>query len=74
MNLAVSYDRQLARHSLISAKVFATICRKTSYQVLDYSGIIVSVTSALENEFKLCFFSGYQDYLFKTYGEPSINK
>lgn len=62
------------RHSLISAKVFASNCRKTSYQVLDYSGIIVSATSALENELKLRFFIGYQDYLLKTYGEPSADK
>lgn len=62
---------EYTRRSLISAKVFASNCRKTSYKTLDYSGIIVSATSALENELKLRFFSGYQNYLYKAVGKPS---
>lgn len=65
---------EYTRRSLISAKVFVSNCRKTSYKTLDYSGIIVSVTSALENELKLRFFIGYQDYLLETIGRPSIGQ
>lgn len=65
---------EYTRRSLISAKVFASNCRKSSYKTLDYSGIIISATSALENELKLRFFIGYQDYLYKKVGKPSADK
>ncbi len=65
---------EYTRRSLISAKVFASNCRKTSYMTLDCSGIIVSATSALENELKLRFFIGYQDYLYKKFGNPCADK
>ena len=65
---------EYTKKSLISAKVLASNCRKISYQTLDYSGIVVSATSALENELKLRFFLGYQDYLLKTHGDPSKEK
>ena len=59
------------RKALISAKVFFANCNRATYAVLDYSGIIVSATSALENELKRRFFTGYQKYLFSTCGTPS---
>ena len=44
------------RKALISAKVFFANCNRATYAVLDYSGIIVSATSALENELKRRYF------------------
>ena len=58
------------KNSLISAKVLYTNCVKPSYKGLDYSGIVISASSALENELKLRFFTGYQKYLFQNYGNP----
>ncbi len=57
--------------SLISAKVLFANCNKESYKALDFSGIVIAATSALENELKRRFFLGYQQYLTKTVGEPS---
>lgn len=65
---------EYTRRSLISAKVFVSNCRRTSYKSLDYSGIIISATSALENELKLRFFTGYQNYLYSTVGKPAPYK
>lgn len=59
------------RKSLTSAKVFIANCNRTSYSVLDYSGIIVSATSAFENELKRRFFTGYQKFLTTNYGSPA---
>lgn len=65
---------EYTRRSLTSAKVFASSCQRISYKGLDYSGIIVSATSALENELKLRFFTGYQNYLYKNVGIPAPHK
>lgn len=51
------------RRSLVSARVLLTNCSKASYSGLDFSGVVIACTSALENELKLRFFDGYQQYL-----------
>lgn len=51
--------------SLISAKVFLS---RTNDDSLDYSGIVISATSALENELEHRFHSGYQKYLRNMFG------
>lgn len=56
------------RRSLISARVFLNNCSRASYEGLDFSGVVIACTSALENELKLRFFVGYQDYLRGRYG------
>ncbi len=62
-----------SKSALISAKVFLSNCTKYSYKVLDYSGVIISATSALENELSRRFFTGYQKYLLKQVGNPNVN-
>lgn len=59
------------RNSLVSARVLFSLSNKPEYYGLDYSGIVIAVTSALENELKLRFFDGYQEYLIKKYGNPT---
>lgn len=54
---------EYTRKSLVSAKVFLSNCGQASYSGLDYSGMVISATSALENELKLRFHTGYQKYL-----------
>lgn len=54
---------EYTRKSLVSAKVFLSNCSQASYSGLDYSGVVISATSALENELKLRFHTGYQKYL-----------
>lgn len=56
------------RKSLISARIFLSECSKASYGDLDFSGVVIACTSALENELKLRFLDGYQEYLRKQYG------
>ena len=56
------------RRSLISARIFLGNCGRASYEGLDFSGVVIACTSALENELKLRFFDGYQDYLRGRYG------
>ena len=51
------------RRSLVSARVFLSGSNSLSRESLDYSGVVISATSALENELKLRFFDGYQAYL-----------
>lgn len=51
------------RRSLVSAKVFLAQSLTLNIEDLDFSGIVVSATSALENELKLRLFVGFQDYL-----------
>ena len=58
-NMLHSYTRK----SLISARVFLHSCRKMSYGGLDFSGVVIACTSALENELKLRFLDGFQRYL-----------
>ena len=63
-NMLHSYTRK----SLISARVFLHSCRKMSYGGLDFSGVVIACTSALENELKLRFLDGFQRYLQNKYG------
>lgn len=51
------------RKALVSARVFLANCSSVSYSGLDYSGVCISSCSALEQELKLRFFTGYQEYL-----------
>ena len=50
------------RRSLISAKVFLAQSEALNDESLDFSGIVVSATSALEKELKLRLFVGAQKY------------
>lgn len=59
------------KKSLLSAKVLLNNCKRMDYKCLDFSGIIIAATSALENEIKIRLFSKYQDYLSKKCGVPS---
>ena len=63
-NMLHSYTRK----SLISARVFLHSCSKMSYGGLDFSGVVIACTSALENELKLRFLDGFQRYLQNKYG------
>ena len=60
--------------ALISAKVFLKTCSTASHAGLDYSGIIVSASAALENELKRRLFAGYQAFVHKKCGSPSCGK
>lgn len=57
--------------SLISANILWKNCPSQN-AVFDYSGVCLTVTSALENELKHWFFSKYQEYLIHKYGHPSL--
>lgn len=57
--------------TLISANILWQNCPSQD-AVFDYSGICLTVTSALENELKYWFFTGFQEYLIKKYGHPSL--
>lgn len=69
-NMLDSYTQK----ALISAKVFLKTCSAASHTVLDYSGIIVSASAALENEIKRRLFVGYQLFLRKKLGAPSAGE
>lgn len=51
------------RKSLVSAKVFLANSRSVTYGGLDFSGVCISTCSALEQELKLRFFTGYKAFL-----------
>lgn len=57
--------------SLISANILWKNCPNQSV-AFDYSGVCLTVTSALENELKYWFFTKYQEYLIQKYGYPSL--
>ena len=59
------WDRldEFTKKALVSARVFLANCGSTSYGDLDYSGVCISICSALEQELKLRFFTGYKAYL-----------
>ncbi len=58
---------EYTRKSLVSARIFLSGSNSLSRESLDYSGVVISATSALENELKLRFFNGYQAYLRKQF-------
>lgn len=61
--------------SLISAGVLWKSCDSIQDNVdFDFSGICISVTSALEAEVKRYFFDGFQQYLIRKYGKPNAYK
>lgn len=57
--------------SLISANILWKNCPNQN-AIFDYSGVCLTVTSALENELKYWFFTKYQEYLIQKYGSPSL--
>lgn len=65
---------EYTRNSLLSAKVLLDNCNSTEFAKLDHSGVVISATSALENELKQRLFVGFQHYLMQNYGAPSNGK
>lgn len=59
------------RKSLLSARVLFENCKGPEFSSLDHSGVVISATSALENEIKRRIFTGYQMFLKKELGLPS---
>ena len=57
------------RRSLISARVFLSAGKKCNNKGMDFSGVCISATSALEHELKKRFFTNYRSYLERTYGD-----
>ena len=51
------------RKSLLSARVLFNQCRGPEFASLDHSGVVVSATSALENELKCRLFTGFQTFM-----------
>lgn len=56
------------RKSLLSARVLFNNCKSPAFASLDHSGVVVSATSALENELKRRLFIGYQTFVKKKLG------
>lgn len=65
---------EYTKKALVSAKVFFKNCSGLMYSGLDHSGIIVSASSALENELKRRIFKGFQVFLNEKYGAPLCGK
>lgn len=61
----------ISQTSLISAGVLWKSCADIEEESFDFSGICISVTSALEAEIKKYFFEDFQTYLKEKYGAPS---
>ncbi|MCD8097958.1 MAG: hypothetical protein LUE31_07990 [Lachnospiraceae bacterium] len=57
--------------SLISAGVLWKLCTDISAERFDYSGIVITATSALESELKRVFYTGFQQYMVEHYGDPT---
>lgn len=51
------------RKSLLSARVLFNQCNGPEFATLDHSGVVVSATSALENELKRRLFTGFQTFM-----------
>lgn len=51
------------RKSLLSARVLFNQCKGPELASLDHSGVVVSATSALENELKCRLFTGFQTFM-----------
>ena len=60
----------LSRASIVSASVLWQGCAGITMADFDYSGICISVTTALEAELRRVFFDGFGDYLTARYGAP----
>ena len=58
------------KKSLLSARVLFENCKGPEFSSLDHSGVVISATSALENEIKRRIFTGYQMFLKKEVGLP----
>ena len=56
--------------SLVSSGVLWKSCAEIEDGNLDYSGVIISATSALETELGRWLYYGFQDYMEDTYGKP----
>ena len=68
----IIWDRLLptTQTSLVSAGVLWSYCADIGNN-FDYSGVCISATSALESELKRVFYTGFQEYLYNHYGDPS---
>ena len=68
----IIWDRLLptTQTSLVSAGVLWSYCEDIGNN-FDYSGVCISATSALESELKRVFYTGFQEYLYNHYGDPS---
>ena len=62
----------VTRSSLCSAGVLWKACADIKDESFDFSGICISATSALEMEIKRCFYYGFQGFLQRKYGAPSL--
>lgn len=61
------------KSSLKSARfMWQQCCNIPTNAYFDYSGICICATAALENELKIHFFRGFQDYIRNKYGKPSL--
>ena len=65
---------QYTRKSLLSARVLFDQCQSPAFASLDHSGVVVSATSALENELKKRLFVGYQLFMKNKLGVADYNK
>ena len=67
------WDRLLTatQAALVSAGVLWKSCFGITRDDFDYSGICISSTSALECELRRWFYTGYQEFLLKTVGNPA---
>ena len=57
------------KKALVSARIFLVNSNAISFGSLDYSGVCISACSALEQELKLRFFTGYQEYIKIRFGD-----
>lgn len=66
------WDRFLpaTQTSLISAGVLWKLCADIDKKGFDFSGIIIAAASALESELKRVFYTGFQEFMVKRYGNP----
>ena len=62
---------ETSRASLVSAAVIWKRCEDIIDDRFDYSGVCISVTSALEFELRKIFFKGFKSYIIKKYGKPN---
>lgn len=58
------------RTTLLSAALLWQNCPGPDVD-FDYSGVCLTVTSALENELKYWFFAKYKEFLLEKYGDPA---
>lgn len=65
---------EYTRKSMLSARVLLNNCSNPEFADLDHSGVVISASSALENEIKKRLFIGYKKFLHKKFGPSSSGK